>query len=87
MSHPIIRECDHYVVLEPGKEERFLTAKQTLIWLTNWLEKIEKLPKDLQMQSSTNESAQKLLDTACELEIQHGFTVQWFAIRLEPEGH
>ncbi len=84
MSNPIIRECDHYVVLEPGKEERFLTAKETLLWLTKWLRKMEQLPKDLQKQSSINESAQKLLDTACELEIKHGFKLQWFAIRLEP---
>jgi Protein CHLORORESPIRATORY REDUCTION 7 len=28
--------------------------------------------------------AERLLNTACALELEPGFTVQWFAVRLEP---
>ena len=30
--------------------------------------------------------AERLLETACELELAPGEVVQWFAIRLEPPG-
>ena len=43
MSHPIIRECDHYLIMEPSKDERFLTKEETLQWLENWLNKMDKL--------------------------------------------
>ena len=33
MSDPLLRELDHYVVLEPGGGERILTAAETLAWL------------------------------------------------------
>ncbi|MEC7738677.1 MAG: chlororespiratory reduction protein 7, partial [Cyanobacteriota bacterium] len=31
-------------------------------------------------------AAQRLLDTACELEVGQGLCLQWFAVRLEPPG-
>ena len=33
---------------------------------------------------SLEAAAQHLLDTACDLEIKQGFSVQWFAVRLDP---
>ena len=84
MSDPLIRECDNYVVLEPGAREKILTQDETLTWLQNWLNKLEDLPKDLRNQESAQAAAQYLLDTACELEIHPGFTLKWFAIRLNP---
>ncbi len=83
MSHPIIRNCDPYVIMEPSKKERFLSEKETLKWLENWIKKLEKLPKDLENQSSIESAAQRLLDTSCDLEIKRGFTIQWFAVRLD----
>ena len=83
MSHPIIRECDHYLIMEPSRNERFLTADETLEWLENWIHKIEKLPKDLEKHSSNQSAAKRLLDTSCNLEIKPGFTIQWFAVRLD----
>ena len=74
---------DNFVVLEPGKDEQFLTAQETLTWLSSWLKKIEELPTDLNVKSSAEEAAQHLLDTACVLEIKPGFTIQWYAVRLE----
>ena len=84
MSDPLIRACDDYVIIEPGKPEAFLNAEDTLKWLTDWLNQLETLPQDLKSQPSTKEAAKRLLDTACDLEIKPGFKVKWFAVRLDP---
>ena len=47
MSDPLIRACDHYVVLEPAGAERLLTAAETLDWLVAQLEALEEVPADL----------------------------------------
>ena len=86
MSDPLIREMDNYVVLVPGESEQFLNREQTLLWLQSWLEKFDALPLDLACKSSIKEAAQHLLDTACDLEIKEGFTIQWYAVRLESPG-
>ena len=83
MSDPLIRACDDYVVLEPGKPERLLSADDTLTWLSEWLLRLDCLPEDLLDQASVDQAAQRLLDTACDLEISPGITIQWFAIRLD----
>jgi len=84
MSDPLIRACDHYVVLEPGQPERLLSASDTLAWLEGQLERLERLPEDLQVTGSIGAAALRLLETACDLELSPGVTVQWFAVRLEP---
>ncbi|WP_036916408.1 MULTISPECIES: chlororespiratory reduction protein 7 [unclassified Prochlorococcus] len=86
MSNPLIRDNENYVVMEPNKDEQYLTSEETLKWLENWLNKLEAIPKDLLNEASKQEAAKRLLDTACDLEIKPGFTVQWFAIRLTPPG-
>ncbi len=87
MSDPLIRACDDYVVIEPGKPEKFLSSKETIAWLIDWLKRTKTLPQDLQDQPSINAAANRLLDTACELEIKPGFNLQWFAVRLDPPSH
>ncbi len=77
---------DNYVVLVPGEKEKFLNREQTLLWIQFWLSKLDSLPLDLAVKSSTKEAAQHLLDTACDLEVEAGFTVQWYAVRLESPG-
>ena len=86
MPDPIIREMDNYVVLVPGESEQFLDREQTLLWLESWLNKFDSLPLDLACKSSIAEAAQHLLDTACNLEIKAGFTIQWYAVRLDSPG-
>ncbi len=86
MSNSIIRDCDHYVILEPSKTEKFLSKEETLLWLEEWLKKIEKLPDDLVNKTSLKDAAHHLLDTACSLEVKSGFNLQWFAVRLDPQG-
>ena len=84
MSDPLIRACDHYVVLEPGKPERLLSSDDTLTWLSEQLGKMSVLPSDLRDFESLSAAAERLLDTACDLELTPGLNLQWFAVRLEP---
>jgi len=86
MSDPLLRELDHYVVLEPGGPERILSAAETLAWLEARLAALPSLPADLQDLPGPAACALRLLETACELELQPGVVVQWFAVRLEPPG-
>ena len=86
MSDPLLRELDHYVVLEPGGVERLLSAAETLQWLVDQLETLELPPADLATLATPLERANRLLDTACELELEPGLAIHWFAVRLEPPG-
>ena len=86
MSDPLLRELDHYVVLEPGAEQQILTAAETVPWLAACLEAMAAPPADLLALPSSMARAQRLLETACELELQPGVVIQWFAVRLEPPG-
>jgi hypothetical protein len=86
MSDPLLRELDHYVVLEPGGGERILTAAETLDWLSVRLAAMDAPPADLAALEGPGERALRLLETACELEIAPGLTIQWYAVRLEPPG-
>ncbi len=74
------------MVLEPAAEERILTAAETLAWLSGQLAGLEQPPADLADLSSPREQALRLLDTACELELAPGLTIQWYAVRIEPPG-
>jgi len=84
VSDPLIRELDHYVVLEPGRPQELLSAADTLAWLVQQLQRLPVLPADLEGLADAPSRAQRLLDTACELELEPGVVVQWFAVRLEP---
>lgn len=84
MSDPLLRELDHYVVLEPGGDEVILSAAETLGWLRSHLAGLAEPPGDLADLADADERARRLLDTACELELAPGMTIQWFAVRLEP---
>ncbi|MCP9851067.1 chlororespiratory reduction protein 7 [Cyanobium sp. Morenito 9A2] len=86
MSDPLLRELDHYVVLEPGVEERILSADETLHWLTAQLGALDEPPADLADLDHDALRAERLLNTACELDLEPGRAVQWFAVRLEPPG-
>lgn len=86
MSDPLIRAMDHYVILEPGGSERLADRTETLAWLEAMLNAMEVLPADLQPLADASARAARLLDTACELDIAPGRTVQWYAVRMEPGG-
>lgn len=84
VSDPLLRELDHYVVLEPGKGETILSAAETLQWLAGHLGTLAEPPADLADLADPAARAGRLLDTACELELAPGYAIQWFAVRLEP---
>ena len=84
VSDPLLRELDHYVVLEPGKGESILSAAETLHWLAGHLAALAEPPADLADLADPEARAGRLLDTACELELAPGCAIQWFAVRLEP---
>lgn len=84
MSDPLLRELDHYVVLEPAAAERILTAAETCAWLAAHLASLAEPPADLAGLPDPRQQAQRLLETACELELAPGLVIQWFAVRLEP---
>jgi hypothetical protein len=86
LSDPLLRELDHYVVLEPGQGERILTAAETLLWLAGHVEALGDPPADLADLADPEARAGRLIDTACELELAPGCSIQWFAVRLEPPG-
>ena len=86
MSDPLLRELDHYVVLEPAAAERLLTAAETQAWLAGHLRGLAELPADLAGLADPEQQALRLLDTACELQLTPGRAIQWFAVRLEPPG-
>jgi hypothetical protein len=86
MSDPLLRELEHYVVLEPGEPERILAAADTLQWLASKLAGLHAMPADLRDLASDADRALRLLETACELELSPGVAIQWFAVRLEPPG-
>jgi hypothetical protein len=87
MSDPLLREMDHYVVLEPAGEEAILSARETRDWLVGHLSSLPFPPADLAHLSPVEAQADRLLDTACELELAPGLAIQWFAVRLErPSG-
>ena len=60
------------MVLEPVGGERILTAAETLDWLAEQLETLEVVPADLAALDTAPERAQRLLETACELELAPG---------------
>lgn len=84
MSASMMYEQDLFVLLEPNQPEQFLTAAELLDKLAQLLQdQQDRLPPDLQRLSSVQAQAQRLLDTACELDVGPGQYFQWYAVRLE----
>ncbi|MEB3163083.1 MAG: chlororespiratory reduction protein 7 [Prochlorothrix sp.] len=83
MSNLMYQE-EHYVVLEPGTAEVFLSASEMLTYLQGLLQRYAPvLSPDVAQQPTPLLQAQCLLDRDCELEIEPGRSVQWYAVRLE----
>jgi hypothetical protein len=84
MPDPLMYSADHYVVLEPGQSEQFLTGSQMLTKLEQLVVQYpEALPPDVGRAGTVTAQAQILLDTTCELEVESGRSIQWYVVRLE----
>jgi hypothetical protein len=84
MTDPRLYENDHFVVLESDQPEQFLTTPELVAKLTAILaERQDNLPRELQKFDSISQQAQHLMETACELDMQPGQFLQWYAVRLE----
>ncbi len=84
MADALIHYEDHYVWLEPGESETFLTPEELLVKLEALLEREpEGVTPDVLARGDRAAQARYLRDTVCELELEPGLSVQWFAVRLE----
>ena len=84
MSNPLIRSVEHFVLLEPDKEEKIVTKEEAIKWLKNWFLKINKSTIDQYVDFEKDENISEFLENTCELEIKIGYTIKWFAVRIDP---
>lgn len=82
MSNPIIRSTDHFVLLEPQKKEKIVTKEEAIIWLKDWLLKISLSTKYQKEELEKDSKIEDFLENTCELEIEPGFVIKWFAVRI-----
>ncbi|TXG65513.1 hypothetical protein EZV62_006788 [Acer yangbiense] len=75
-----------YVLLEPGKDEIFVTEEELKARLTYWLENWpgKALPRDLARFATIHEAVFFLVTSVCELELEGNVgSLQWYEVRLE----
>ena len=85
MSNPLIRSEDHFVLLEPDSKEKIVTKKEAILWLRNWLPKVDSSTIYQKKDYSNEKFLEELLESTYELEIKFGFVIKWFAVRVEPD--
>ena len=83
MSNPLIRSTDHFVLLEPDSKEKIVTKKEAIIWLKNWIQKVESSTTYQNLDYSKEEYFEELLESTYELEIKFGYVIKWFAVRVD----
>tara|TARA_Y100000589_G_scaffold170882_1_gene162310 strand:- start:336 stop:593 length:258 start_codon:yes stop_codon:yes gene_type:complete len=84
MSNPLIRSVEHFVLLEPEKEEKIVNKDEAIKWLRNWLTKVDFLTINQNKDFEKDENIEDLLEDTCELEIRTGYVIKWFAVRIDP---
>ena len=85
MSNPLIRSADHFVLLEPDSKEIIVTKKEAIIWLKNWLLKVETSTIYQNIDYTKEKYFEELLESTYELEIKSGYIIKWFAVRIKPD--
>lgn len=74
---------EHYVVLETQQPETLLTRNELREKLRSlFQQQPDLIPEDVRLLTPENQ-VQSLLDTVCELKLDPGQYLQWYAIRLE----
>ena len=84
MSSPLIRSEEHFVLLEPDKKEKIVSREEAIVWLREWLKKIDITTINQNENFEKQETLSKFLEDTCELEVSRGFVIKWFAVRIDP---
>lgn len=85
MSNPLIRSVDHFVLLEPKQKEKIVSKEEAIIWLKSWLMKVDASTIYQNEEFEEDINIADLLENSCELEIEKGFKIKWFAVRVDPD--
>ncbi|MEO1210316.1 MAG: chlororespiratory reduction protein 7 [Cyanobacteria bacterium J06638_20] len=84
MPDPIMYQEDAYVVLETDQPEVFLSAEELHQKLMDILaQRQDNLPYELNGIEGVQNQSKYLMETACELDMDPGQYLQWYAVRLE----
>tara|TARA_Y100001935_G_scaffold252542_1_gene256697 strand:- start:3543 stop:3800 length:258 start_codon:yes stop_codon:yes gene_type:complete len=84
MSNPLIRSEEHFVILEPEKEEKIVDKEEAIEWLKDWLTKVDLSTINQNVNFEKKEEILNLLEDTYELEIRPGYVIKWFAVRVDP---
>ena len=84
MSNPLIRSEEHFVILEPEKEEKIVDKEEAIEWLKDWLTKVDLSTINQNVNFEKKEEILNLLEDTYELEIRPGYIIKWFAVRIDP---
>ena len=70
--------------MEPEKKEEIVTKEEAIEWLKEWLLKIDFPTINQNVDFEKEGDIEDFLENTCELEIKAGYTVKWFAVRIDP---
>tara|TARA_B100000963_G_scaffold67812_1_gene55979 strand:- start:10754 stop:11011 length:258 start_codon:yes stop_codon:yes gene_type:complete len=84
MSNPLIRSVEHFVLLEPEKEEKIVSKEDAIKWLKSWFQKVNLTTINQNERFEKEEDFSNFLEDACELEVKPGYVIKWFAVRIDP---
>ena len=84
MSNPLIRSVEHFVLLEPEKEEKIVNKTEAILWLKDWLTKVDLPTINQNVDFEKEDYILNLLEDTYELEIKPGYIIKWFAVRIDP---